>query len=92
MPLNLSQRYEIIFLHLHPQGSKLSIHGTAKAVRCDEKTVRYWVKRWEENQDLSDKPKTGWQKVTTQWQDKWMVELAKKKNWYNSSRNSKGDD
>jgi transposase len=52
---------------------------TAKIVRCDEKTVRYWVKRWGENKDLSDKPKSGRQRITTRRQDKQIVELAEKK-------------
>ena len=77
MPLPLHKRYEIAFLTTHPKGPKLSFRETAKQVRCDEKTVREWAKRWQESKDLSDKPRPGRQRVTTQRQDNQILKLAK---------------
>lgn len=77
MPLPLHKRYEIVFLTTHPKGPKLTMRETAKEVHCNEKTVREWVKRWQESKDLSDKPKPGRKRVTTQKEDKRILKLAK---------------
>ena len=54
MPLEIHQRYEIVFLSRHPLGPKLGLKAVANVVKCDKKTVKYWLDRWEQSKDLSD--------------------------------------
>ena len=57
--LAIHTRYEIIFLYRHPLGPKLGLKAFAKAVKCEKKTVKYWLERYEESKDLTDLPRTG---------------------------------
>ena len=76
MALQVYQRYEIVFLSQHPLGPKLSHMAVAKAVHCDEKTVKRWLKRWKQSKDLTDAPRSGRSRVTTPKQDQQVVALA----------------
>lgn len=78
MTLPVHKRYEIIFLHQHPEGPKLGLAATAKYVHCSKSTVSYWVQKWGETKDLSDQQKPGRNRITTAKQDLKIVELAKK--------------
>ena len=59
MPFSLHKRYEIVFLHQHPKGLKLGLEKTASYIGCSKSIVIYWVKRYQENKDLSDQKKSG---------------------------------
>ena len=59
MALQVYQWYEIIFLSQHPLGPKVSHTAVAKAVHCDVKTVKRWLKRWKQSKDLTDAPRSG---------------------------------
>ena len=59
MSLPLHKRYEIVFLHEHPNGPKLGYTEIIKIVKCSRDTVSHWINRWKETKDLNDKPKTG---------------------------------
>ncbi|CAF4461184.1 unnamed protein product [Rotaria magnacalcarata] len=76
MALQVYQRYEIVFLSQHPLGSKLSHMTVAKAVHCDEKTVKRRLKRWKQSKDLTDAPRSGRSCVTTPKQHQKLVALA----------------
>ena len=46
MILPVHKRYEIVFLHQHPEGLKLGLAATAKYVCCNKSTISYWIKKW----------------------------------------------
>jgi transposase len=78
MPLSLSKRFEIVFLHTHPLGPKLGLGAVAKYVHCSKSAVGNIIKKWNETRDLNDLPKSGRKRITTLKQDKKISELAKK--------------
>lgn len=78
MSLPLHKRYEIVFLHEHPSGPKLGYTEITKIVKCSRDTVSHWINRWKETKDLSDKPKTGRPRSTTDKEDKKILKLAEK--------------
>ena len=43
MTLSLNKRYEIIFLHEHPEGPKWGYGKIASYIKCSKPTVAYWV-------------------------------------------------
>ena len=59
MALPIHQRYEIIFLSHHPLGPRLGLKDVAKAVKCDKKTVKYWLDRWKASKDLTKSTRSG---------------------------------
>ncbi|CAF2138064.1 unnamed protein product [Rotaria magnacalcarata] len=84
MALQVYQRYEIVFLSQHPLGSKLSHMTVAKAVHCDEKTVKRRLKRWKQSKDLTDAPRSGRSCVTTPKQHQKLVALAEQQTFVTS--------
>lgn len=79
MSLPLNKRYEIVFLREHPAGPKWGYDKIAAHVHCSKSTAIYWVKKYKENKDLTDEPKSGRSRCTTKAQDKRIVKMAKKK-------------
>ena len=59
MYLKLSDRYRIVFLHLDIEGPQWGFKKIASVISCDTKTVKYWIQRYKQNQDLSDNLKGG---------------------------------
>ncbi len=78
MVLPIHKRYEIIFLSCHPLGPKLGLRGVAKVVKCDKMAVKYWLDRWKKTKDLTNLPRSGRKRKTTQNQDKKILSLADK--------------
>ena len=76
MSLPIHKGYEIIFLSCHPRGPKLGLKAVAKEVKCDKKAVKYWLNRWKQSKDLTDLPRSGRPRETTQKQDERIVSLA----------------
>jgi transposase len=76
MALPIHQRYEIVFLSCHPLGPKLGWKAVAKEVKCDRKTVKYWLDRWKESKDLYDASRSGRPRATTPKQDEQVLSLA----------------
>ena len=76
MSLEIHQRYEIVFLSRHPLGPKLGLKAVANAVKCDKKTVKYWLDRWEQSKDLSDLQRSERPRGTTPEQDEGIVNMA----------------
>lgn len=78
MEISLAKRYEIAFLHEHPDGPKWSYGKIASKIHCSKSTVIYWVQKYRENEDLSDESRSGRPRVTTAKQDEQIVNIAKK--------------
>ena len=78
MSLPLNKRYEIIFLHEHPEGPKWSFAKIAKYVHCSKSTAAYWVEKYHQNTDLTDEQKSGRPRSTTTRQDERIVMMAEK--------------
>jgi transposase len=78
MSLPMHKRYEIVFLSVHPKGPKLGKGEVAKAVKCSESTVKYWLKRWTQTKDLSDQICKSRKRATTKKQDQMIVALAER--------------
>jgi transposase len=74
----MHKRYEIVFLSIHTKGPKLGKGAVAKAVKCSESTVKYWLKRWTQTKDLSDQICKSRKRATTKKQDKMIVALAER--------------
>ena len=55
---------------------KLSHATVAKAVKCDVRRVKYWLRRWKQSRDLSDSIRSGRVRATTPKQDEQIVSLA----------------
>lgn len=79
MTLSLDKRYEIVFLHEHPAGPKWGYEKIAAHIRCSKSTAIYWVKKYKQNKDLTDEPKSGRSRCTTKTQDKRIMNMAMKK-------------
>jgi transposase len=79
MFLPISDRYRVIFLHQDEYGPKWGYKKIASALQCDVSTVKYWVQRYGEDTDLSDKPKSGRKRKTTKIEDDKIVHLATSK-------------
>lgn len=84
MALQVYQRYEIVFLSQHPLGPKLSHTAVAKAIHCDVKTVKRWLKRWQQSKDLTDAPRSGRPRATTAKQDQQVIALAEQQTFITS--------
>jgi hypothetical protein len=89
MSLPLHKRYEIVFLSLHSKGPKLGYGAVAKIVGCSKSVVPYWLERWTETKDLSDKSRAGPKRVTTEKEDKMIIAIASRDENLNSNENNK---
>ncbi|EXX54467.1 uncharacterized protein OCT59_015292 [Rhizophagus irregularis] len=79
MSLSLNKRYEMVFLHEHPEGPKWGYAKIASYVHCSKSTVIYWIQKYRENKDLTDEKKSGRPRKTTKAQDKRIVKIATEK-------------
>src|SRR5579859_656198 len=79
MSLSLNKRYEIVFLYEHPTGSKWSYERIAKYIGCSKPTVIYWIKKYQENKDLTEEERSGQLRCTTEKEDERIVKMAKLK-------------
>lgn len=84
MSLEIHQRYEIVFLSRHELGPKLGLKAVAKVVKCDKKTVKYWLERWDVSKDLSDLERSGRPRVTSADDDQQIIQLANKETFTTS--------
>ena len=79
MALFLHKWYEIIFLKKHLTGPKWKYKKIAAHIGCSKFTTINWIKKYHQNKDLTDKPKSGQLHCTTEKQDKQIVKMAMKK-------------
>ena len=84
MSLEIHQRYEIVFLSRHEMGPKLGLKAVAKVIKCDKKTVKYWLDMWDVSKDLSDLERSGRPRVTSAHGDQQIIQLAKKETFATS--------
>jgi transposase len=70
MSLSVKQRWEIVFLHVHPHGPTWQQRRIARYLHVSESAVRYWIRRYEATGDVTEQEKTGRHRKTTKSQDK----------------------
>jgi len=58
--------------------------AVAKAIHCDVKTVKRWLKRWNQSKDMSDTPRSGRPRVTTAKHHQQIVSLAEQQTFVTS--------
>ena len=78
MALSIQKQWEIIFLHLHKLGPKLSVRSIAKELHCSQDTVRTWIQRYQETGDIQDIEKQGRKRKTSEREDQDIISLAKR--------------
>lgn len=74
--LPLHKRYEIIFLHIHPNGPKWGVSKVAQHMKCSTSTVQHWISRYEKNKNLSDFQKEGRPRSTSAREDNLLLQIA----------------
>src|SRR5579885_3480417 len=77
MPKSISsqKKYEIIFLHLKPEGPRLSIAETANKLRISTWAVKHWIRVFPETGDVLEKKSTGRPRKTSHIEDEEIVNL-----------------
>jgi transposase len=78
MALSIQKCWEIVFLHLHRLGPKLSLRAIAKELQCSQDTVQTWIVRYQETGDVQDKPGSGRKRKTSEIEDKKIITMVKK--------------
>ena len=78
MAFTIQKHWEIIFLHLHKLGPMLSFKEIAKELHCSKDTVKIWIHRYQETQDVQDQEKTGRKRKTSEKEDTNIITTAKR--------------
>jgi transposase len=78
MVLSIQKRWEIIFLHLHKLGPKLSFRAIAKELKCSQDTVKTWIYRYQETGDVQDEERPRRKRKTSEREDLDIISIAKK--------------
>jgi len=78
MEFSIEKCWEIIFLHLHRLGPKLSIRAIAKEIQCSRNTVKTWIYRYQKTGDVQDEERRGRKRKTSEREDLDIVTIAKK--------------
>jgi transposase len=78
MEFSIQKRWEIVFLHLHKLGPKLSIRAIAKELKCSRDTVQTWINRYQETGNIQDEEGRGRKRKTSEREDLDIVSIAKK--------------
>ena len=78
MELSIQQQWEIIFLHLHKLGPKLSIRAIARELYYSQDTVKTWINRYQETGDVQDKGRAGRKGKNSEKEDLDIITLVKK--------------
>ena len=78
MEFPIQKRWEIIFLHLHRLGPKLSIRVIAKELQCSKDTVETWIHRYQKTGDVQDEERIGRKRKTSEREDLDIATIAKK--------------
>src|SRR5579871_1754444 len=78
MELSIQQHWEIIFLHLHRLGPKLSIRAIAKELQYSKDTVQTWIHRYQKTTDIQDEEGRGRKRKTSEREDLDIITMAKK--------------
>jgi transposase len=78
MEFSMQKCWEIIFLHLHRLGPKLSIREIAKELQCSKDTVQTWIHRYQKTGDVQDEDGRGRKRKTSEKEDLDIISMAKK--------------
>ena len=78
MALSIQKHWEIIFLHTHKLGPKLSLHAIAKELHCSWDTVQTWINRYQDTGDVQDEQGRGRKRKTSDKEDTKIVSMAKR--------------
>ena len=78
MELSIQQRWEIIFLHHHKLGPKLSIRALVKELHYSKDTVQTWINRYQETGDVQDEERRGRKRKTSEKEDMNIISITKK--------------
>ena len=78
MELSIQQHWEIIFLHLHRLGPKLSIRSIAKELQYSKDTVQTWIHRYQKTADIQDEEGRSRKRKTSEKEDLDITTIAKK--------------
>jgi transposase len=71
--VSIKKRWEIIFLHTHYLGPKLSKSVISKRLRVTPRVIDHWIKIYNETGDVQEKKKSGRKKnywLERRWDDK----------------------
>ena len=78
MAFSIQKYWEIIFLHLHKLGPKLSLTAIAKELHCSLDTVRKWIHQYQETGDVQDQSGRGLKRKTSEIEDTKIIATAKR--------------
>src|SRR5579871_6377281 len=78
MVLSIEQHWEIIFLHLHRLGPKLSIRVIVKELQYSKDTVQTWINKYQKTGDIQDEEGRGRKRKTSERKDLDIISMAKK--------------
>ena len=78
MEFSIEKYWEIIFLHLHRLGPKLSIRAIANELQCSKDTVQIWINRYQDTGDIQDVERRGRKRKTSEREDLDIIAIAKK--------------
>ena len=78
MAFSIQKHWEIIFLHLHKLGPKLSLTAIAKELPCSLNTVHTWIHRYQETGDVQDQSRQGVKRKTSEIEDTKIIATAKR--------------
>ena len=58
--------------------------AVAKVIKCDKKTVKYWLDRWDQCKDLTDLQRSGRPRATTTEDDQQINQIAEQETFATS--------
>jgi len=86
MKISIKTRWEIVFLSKHRKGPRMSKSAIAKEVKCDVKTVRHWLKIYEDTGDIEEKSRLGRQRQTSAKEEDKIITIAEQHREEGSSK------
>ena len=78
MALSIQKCLEIVFLHLHRLGPKLSLRSIAKELQCSQDTVQKWITRYQETGDIQENTGQGQKRKTSDMEDTHIITMIKR--------------
>ena len=78
MALSIQKCLEIVFLHLHRLGPKLSLRSIAKELQCSQDTVQKWITRYQETGDIQENTGQGQKRKTSDMEDTRIITIVER--------------
>lgn len=73
-----AKRFEVVFLHLHPKGPKMSIPAIVKYTKKSRSFVVQWIEHYKQHKNVNDQPNVKPNRASTSREDKRIVDLFEK--------------